>query len=220
MTVGETLSTLWALLVAIFHYNITLTGVAVALALPAGAVLALGRLSRWRAIYWATTAYVNLLRSSPLLMVLFWTYYSAPMLGVRNLSAYHAALVGLTAFEAAYFAELIRAGLQSVPRDQAMAGLATGLSPWHVSLFITLPQAVRRMLPSLLTQSIIAFQDSTLASIIGVRDVVQTATIINARQVRPVWVYSMLAVVYLGLCFALSRSVRRIEHRVAVTLSG
>lgn len=220
MTADEFLTTLWALLLALGRYNVTLTALGIAVALPIGSLLAVGRLSPRRWVYYGTTAYVNLLRSSPLLMVLFWTYYSAPMLVGANVSAFYAALIALSAFEAAYFAEFIRTGLQSIPRDQVLAALATGLRPWQVSAFVVWPQAVRRVMPSLLTQSIIAFQDSTLASIIGVREVVSMATIINARQVRPVWLYSMLAVAYLVLCFGLSRCVRRVERRIAVTLSA
>ena len=153
-------------------------------------------------------------------MVMFWTYYSFPMLvsgGAMNV--FSAALFALTAFEAAYFAEFIRAGIQSIHKDQRSAALATGLRPWQVSMYIIWPQAVHRMIPSLLTQSIIAFQDSTLASIIGLREVAQTTTIINSVQVRPIWVYSMLAALYLILCLTLSRWVRRIERRT-VTLLG
>jgi len=135
------------------------------------------------------------------------------------MNVFSAALFALTAFEAAYFAEFIRAGIQSIHKDQRSAALATGLKPWQVSTYIIWPQAVHRMIPSLLTQSIIAFQDSTLASIIGLREVAQTTTIINSVQVRPIWVYSMLATLYLVLCLTLSRCVRRIERRT-VTLLG
>jgi glutamate/aspartate transport system permease protein len=100
-----------------------------------------------------------------------------------------------------------------VHADQKTAGLATGLKPWQVSFYIVWPQAIRRMLPSLLTQSIIAFQDSTLASIIGVREVVRTTAIINAREVRPIIMYTMLAAIYLILCFLLSRLVKNIDKR-------
>jgi len=208
------------LAVALLRYNLSLTILAILLAFPIASLLALGRLSPYRLICYPIAAYINILRSSPLLMVLFWTYYTFPMLlGGGNVSAFTAALIGLTTFEAAYFAEFIRAGLQSIGRDQQRAALATGLKPWQVSLYITWPQAVRRMLPSLLTQSIIAFQDSTLASVIGLREVVQTTTIVNAREVRPIWLYSMLAVFYLCLCFSLSRLVRRVERRTADLLS-
>jgi glutamate/aspartate transport system permease protein len=221
MTLDQFFSDLSLLALALLRYNVSLTVLAILFAFPTASLLALGRLSRHRIVSYPTTAYINILRSSPLLMVLFWTYYTFPMLlSGGNVNVFTAALIGLTAFEAAYFAEFIRAGLQSISKDQQKAALATGLQPWQVSLYIIWPQAVRRMLPSLLTQSIIAFQDSTLASIIGLREVVQMTTIINAREVRPIWIYSMLAVTYLCLCFALSRCVRRLEGRTAEVLSA
>lgn len=146
-------------------------------------------------------------------MVMFWVYYTFPMLIKGNLDAYYSALIALTAFEAAYFAEFLRTGLQSVRKDQRLVALSTGLKPTQVSFYIVWPQAVRRMIPSLLTQTIIAFQDSTLASVIGVREMVRMTAIINARQVRPIWLYTMLAVIYLVLCIALSFLVRKIEKK-------
>lgn len=221
MTLDQFLENLWLIAVALFRYNVTLTLLAVLCAFPIASLLALGRLSAYRVIAYPTAAYINILRSSPLLMVLFWTYYTFPMLvGGGNVNVFTAAWIGLTAFEAAYFAEFLRSGLQSIGRDQRQAALATGLRPWQVSLFIIWPQAIRRMLPSLLTQTIIAFQDSTLASVIGLREVVQTTTIVNAREVRPIWLYSMLAVFYLCLCVSLSRLVRRIERRTADRLTA
>jgi len=202
------------LIQALFIYNVTLTSLAILMALPIASLLAVGRLSRFRVIYYPVTAYINILRSSPLLMVMFWTYYTAPMLLGATVNVFYAALIGLTAFEAAYFAEFIRTGLQSIRVEQRSAGSATGMKPWQVTLFIVWPQAVWRMIPSLLTQSIIAFQDSTLASVIGLREVVRTTSIINAREVKPILLYSMLAITYLALCFLLSRVMRRIEGRI------
>jgi len=221
MTVEQFFENLWLLILALFRYNVTLTVLAVLIAFPIASLFAVARLSPYRAIAYPAAAYINVLRSSPLLMVLFWTYYTFPMLiGGGNVNVYTAALVGLTAFETAYFAEYIRTGLQSIGRDQQQAALATGLRPWQVFLYITWPQAVRRMLPSLLTQTIIAFQDSTIACVIGLREVAQTTTIVNAREVRPIWLYSMLAILYLCICFSLSRLVRRIERRTAGRLGG
>jgi His/Glu/Gln/Arg/opine family amino acid ABC transporter permease subunit len=220
MTVPQFLENLFSLILALLRYNVALTGLAILLAFPIASLLALGRLSRYRVIRYPIAAYINLLRSSPLLMVMFWTYYTFPMLvGGTNLNVFYAALLALTAFEAAYFAEFIRSGIQSIHRDQRLAALATGLKPRQVSLFVIWPQAVHRMIPSLLTQSIIAFQDSTLASIIGLREVAQTTTIINSVQVKPIWMYSILAGLYLVLCLTLSQVVRRIERRTATLLA-
>lgn len=216
MTLSQFLGDLASLILALLRYNLALTVLAIVVAFPVASLLALGRLSRYHLLSYPIAGYINVLRSSPLLMVMFWTYYTFPMLvGGANLSVFYAALFALTAFEAAYFAEFIRAGIQSIHRDQRLAALATGLKPWQVSLYVIWPQAIHRMIPSLLTQSIIAFQDSTLASIIGLREVAQTTTIINSVQVKPIWVYSILAVLYLVSCFTFSRCVRRIERRTA-----
>jgi len=216
MSLAQFLGDLGSLILALLRYNVVLTLLAILVAFPVASLLALGNLSPHRLVRYPITAYINLLRSSPLLMVMFWTYYSFPMLvGGANINVFFAALLALTAFEAAYFAEFIRAGIQSIHRDQRSAALATGLRPWQVSLYVIWPQAIHRMIPSLLTQSIIAFQDSTLASLIGLREVAQTTTIINSMQVKPIWVYSILAGLYLVLCLTLSQCVRRIERRTA-----
>jgi glutamate/aspartate transport system permease protein len=135
------------------------------------------------------------------------------MLTGREINVFYAALAALAAFEVAYFAEFIRSGLQSISIIQRSAGLATGLSPWQVTRFIILPQALRKMVPSLLTQSIIAFQDSTLASVIGVREIFQTTKIINSREMQPILLYSVLAISYFIMCYLLSRLVLEIERR-------
>jgi His/Glu/Gln/Arg/opine family amino acid ABC transporter permease subunit len=218
MSLPQFLNDLGGLILALLRYNVVLTVLAILIAFPIASLLAVGRLSRHRFVRYPVTAYINVLRSSPLLMVMFWTYYSAPMLLGANLNVFYAALFALTAFEAAYFAEFIRAGIQSIHKDQRSAALATGLRPWQVSFYVTWPQAIHRMMPSLLTQSIIAFQDSTLASLIGLREVAQTTTIINSMQVKPIWVYSILAGLYLVLCVALSQCVRQFERRTAKLL--
>jgi len=215
---GDFAFNLGKLVTALLRYNFLMTVIAIGLAMPFGCILALGRMARPRAIYLAASFYVNVLRSSPFLMVLFWVYYTIPMIMGRRVNAFTAAYISLAAFEAAYFTEIIRAGFQSISKDQRAAGLACGLKSWQVARYIVIPQALRRMLPSLLTQSIIAFQDSTIASIIGVREVIATATIINALRVRPIEVYSIVAAMYLVICFTVSQLVRRLEQRTRARL--
>jgi glutamate/aspartate transport system permease protein len=207
-------------LVALIEYNMRMTASAIALALPVSCLFAVWRLSSFPLIYYPVAAYVNVLRSSPLIMILFWAYYTGPMLTGRPTSAYTAALVALAAFEVAYFTEVVRTGIQSISVGQRHAGLASGLTPAQVTAFIVLPQALYRMAPSLLTQSIIAFQDSTIASVIGVSEALQSATIINAREQRPIELYTGLAVVYFLVCYGLSRWVRRLEARVSRRIAG
>ncbi len=209
-----------ALLLALIDYNLRMTLAAIAVALPIACLFAAGRLSRSPLIYYPVTAYVNVLRSSPLLMIMFWAYYTGPMITGHANSAYGAALTALAAFEVAYFTEIVRAGLQSIPLSQRRAGLSTGLTQSQVFRLVLLPQALGRMMPSLLTQTIIAFQDSTIASIIGVSEVFHSANIINAREQRPIELYTGLAVMYFVICLALSRAVRALEARTARRIAG
>jgi glutamate/aspartate transport system permease protein len=209
-----------ALLGALAWYNLCLTVSAIAIALPIACLFAVGRLSRHPLVYYPVTAYVNVLRSSPLLMIMFWAYYTGPMITGAPSSAYTAALIALAAFEVAYFTELVRAGLQSIAAGQRDAALAVGLRPGQAMRLVILPQALRRMLPSLLSQSIIAFQDSTIASVIGVTDIFATANIISAREQRPIELYTALAAVFFVLCYVLSKLVRMLEARVNARTAG
>jgi glutamate/aspartate transport system permease protein len=202
-----------ALLRALVFINCVLTLTAIAIALPLACLVAAGRLSRRRAIGAPTTAYVNVLRSSPLVMIMFWAYTIGPMVTGHPNSAYVSALLALAAFEVAYFAEIVRAGLQSVAIGQRNAALASGLTVAQTLLLVLLPQALRRMIPSLLTQSLIAFQDSTIASIISVPDVMQTTNVINARDQDPVALYAMLAAMFFVICYGVSHAIRRLEGR-------
>jgi His/Glu/Gln/Arg/opine family amino acid ABC transporter permease subunit len=202
-----------ALVLALLDCNLRMTVTAIAVALPLSCLFAVGRLSRSPLIHAPTTAYVNVLRSSPLLMIMFWAYYTGPMITGHPNSAYQAALVALTAFEVAYFTEIVRTGLQSISAGQRRAGLATGLPPWQVVRLVILPQALRRMAPSLLTQSLVAFQDSTIASVIGVSDAFQTTNVINAREQSPIELYTELAILYFVICILLSQGIRWLETR-------
>jgi His/Glu/Gln/Arg/opine family amino acid ABC transporter permease subunit len=214
------LNDLAALLGALVVFNVCLTASAIAIALPIACLFAVGRLSRHPFVYYSVTAYVNVLRSSPLLMIMFWAYYTGPMITGTPTSAYTAALIALAAFEVAYFTELVRAGLQSISSGQRDAALATGLKPSQAMRLVILPQALRRMLPSLLSQSIIAFQDSTIASVIGVSDVFAMTNIISAREQRPIELYTALAAIFFVLCYGLSRLVRALEARVNARTAG
>jgi glutamate/aspartate transport system permease protein len=218
--VSAFLSTLGTLLRALLVYNVRMTVVAIALALPIACLFATARLSRYRLIHAPATAYVNVLRSSPLVMIMFWVYTVGPMVTGRPNSAYVSAQFALAAFEVAYFTEIIRAGLQSIAIGQRNAGLATGLTQGQVVRRVILPQALRRMTPSLLTQSLIAFQDSTISSVISVPDVMQTTNVVNAREQDPITLYATLAVLFFVICYALSLVIGRMElsvrHRMGV----
>ncbi len=201
-------------------FNLCLTVSAIVIALPIACLFAVGRLSRRPLVYYPVTAYVNVLRSSPLLMIMFWAYYTGPMITGAPTSAYTAALIALAAFEVAYFTELVRAGLQSISAGQRDAALAVGLRSSQAMRLVILPQALRRMLPSLLSQSIIAFQDSTIASVIGVTDIFAMTNIISAREQRPIELYTAIAVIFFVLCYGLSKLVRTLEARVNRRTAG
>ncbi|HET7889562.1 MAG TPA: amino acid ABC transporter permease [Bradyrhizobium sp.] len=205
-----------AMLLALLRYNVTLTLLAVAIALPVSCACAFARLSRVGWVALSMRIYVNTLRSMPLVMVMFWIYMIVPMISGRALSAYLAALIALTCFEVAYFTEIVRAGVQSISSNQFAAAVATGLSRFQAARYVVIPQALRRMLPALLTQSLIAFQDSTISSIIGVPEMLQEATIINAREQSPVYYYALLALTFLVICYGTSIAVRRLETRLRV----
>jgi glutamate/aspartate transport system permease protein len=202
-----------ALLSALVVYNLRMTLIAIAIALPVACLFAAGRLSPARFVHYPVTIYVNLLRSLPLIMIMFWIYTVGPMITGRPNSAYVSALFALAAFEVAYFTEIVRAGLQSVSLGQRNAGLASGLTPAQVMRLIILPQAVRRMAPSLLTQGLIAFQDSTIASIISVPEILQTTNVINAREQDPILLYSALAATFFVICWLTSLGARQMERR-------
>jgi glutamate/aspartate transport system permease protein len=205
-----------SMLSALLRYNVTLTLLAVAIALPISCACAFARLSTIRWIALAMRVYVNTLRSMPLVMVMFWVYMIVPMISGHSLSAYWSALIALTCFEVAYFTEIVRAGVQSISSNQFAAGVATGLSRLQAARYIIVPQALQRMLPALLTQSLIAFQDSTISSIIGVPEMLQETTIINAREQAPIYYYALLALTFLVICYGTSRLVRLMESRLRV----
>jgi glutamate/aspartate transport system permease protein len=206
------LSTLGTLLRVLAIYNLRMTLIAIGIALPIACLFAAARLSRRRLIHAPAMIYVNVLRSSPLVMIMFWVYTVGPMVTGQPNSAYLSAQLALAAFEVAYFTEIIRAGLQSVAIGQRNAGLATGLTKGQIMRLIILPQALRRMMPSLLTQGLIAFQDSTIASVISVPEVMQTTTVTNAREQNPITLYVTLSVVFFVICYALSRTINRMER--------
>lgn len=207
------LATIGTLLTALIVYNVRLTVIAIIIALPVACLFAAARLSRFMLIHAPAMAYVNILRSSPLVMIMFWVYTVGPMVTGRPNSANLSAQFALAAFEVAYFTEIIRSGLQSVGVGQRNAGLASGLHQAQVMRLVVLPQALRRMTPSLLTQGLIAFQDSTIASVISVPDVMQTTNVINARQDDPIFLYALLAIIFFLICFGLSRAISRLETK-------
>ena len=179
-----------------------------------GVLVALARLSRLPVLYYPATLYVQVIRGVPLVMVIFWFWFFIPIAFGVPLPQYWVALIAFVVFEAAYLGEIIRAGIQSVPRGQVEAARATGLGYLAVMRHVVLPQALRNMLPSLVTQFIILFKDTSLASIIGYMDLTKAAQTVNQREIRPFELYLFIAVVYWIITYGMSRLSRALESKM------
>ncbi|MEI6029092.1 MAG: amino acid ABC transporter permease [Betaproteobacteria bacterium] len=205
-------------------FSVTLTVIAALGGVVLGTLLALMRLSGNRWVSSAAGAYVNLIRAIPLLLVIFWFFFLVPFLGAWLLGAKEPVKVGafwssvitFTMFEAAYFAEIVRAGIRSVPAGQTQAGLALGLTQRQVMSQIVLPQALRNMLPVLLSQVIVLFQDTSLVYVLSITDFLGAATKIGQRDGRLVEMYLFVAAVYFFICYLLSWQVRKLQVRTAI----
>jgi polar amino acid transport system permease protein len=188
---------------------------AIVLGFLLGIVIGLGRLAKTRAIRLVATMYVEFFRGVPLVMVIFWFWFIIPNLMRISLPEYGIALTAFVVFEAAYLAEIVRAGIQSVARGQVEAANATGLSDRQTMRYIVLPQALRNMIPALVTQFIVLLKDTSLASIIGYIDLTKAAQIVNNREIRPFELYLFIAVIYWSVSYAMSRYAQRLERRLS-----
>ena len=198
------------------------TGGTLRLAIPAivlgfvlGIFIGIARLARAWWISLPATLYVEFFRGVPLVMVIFWIWFIIPQLLRRPIPEYGVALTAFVVFEAAYFGEIVRAGIQSVPHGQVEAATALGLTRAQSMRFVVLPQAIRNMVPSLVTQMIVLFKDTSLASIIGYVDLTKAAQIVNNREIRPFELYLFIAVVYFVFTYSMSRIAARFERRLA-----
>ena len=206
------------------QYTAQLTLVAACGGVVFGTLLAMARLSSFKPLAMSVAGYVNLMRSVPLLLVIFWFYFLAPVLVQTvmgwerppSIGAERSAYFTFIMFEAAYFCEIMRAGIQSIAKGQASAAHALGLNYWQAMRLVILPQAFRNMLPVLLTQTIILFQDVSLVSLLNVTDFVGAAVKVAQRDSRVVEMYSFVAVVYFVLCYMLSTMVRQLQRRIAI----
>jgi glutamate/aspartate transport system permease protein len=177
-----------------------------------GAILAVLRLSSIKPLALFALGYVNFFRSVPLILVIFWFYFLVPLVLGRATGPFISAAVAFTMFETAYYCEIIRAGVQSLPRGQINAGMSSGLSRFQVMRYIVMPQAFRNMTPILLTQSIILFQDTSLVYVVSLRDFMTSASTIANQELRLVEIYLFVALVYFTICFAASRFVNTYSY--------
>jgi glutamate/aspartate transport system permease protein len=199
-----------------FFFSIQLTIVAMIGGVLLGTALALMRLSGKPALVMPAAAYVNTMRSIPLVMVILWFFLLIPLLIGRPMGAEVSAMITFTLFEAAYYSEIMRAGIQSVPKGQVHAGYAVGMTYAQSMQLIVLPQAFRNMLPVLMTQTIILFQDTSLVYAIGAYDLLKGFEIAGKNFNRPVETYLVAAVVYFVICFCLSMVVRQLQKKIAI----
>jgi glutamate/aspartate transport system permease protein len=205
-------------------FTVTLTLLAMTGGIIFGTLLAMMRLSSHRALSLFAGGYVNLMRSVPLVLVIFWFFFLVPYIGAWltgagqpiRVGAWMSSVITFTMFEAAYYCEIMRAGIQSIPRGQVWSGYALGLNYWQTMGRIVLPQAFRNMLPVLLTQTIILFQDTSLVYVISATDFLGAASKIANRDYRLVEMYSFVAVVYFVISYSLSTLVKRLQDRIAI----
>jgi glutamate/aspartate transport system permease protein len=205
-------------------FTVTLTLLAMTGGIIFGTLLAMMRLSSTKAVSVLAGGYVNLMRSIPLLLVIFWFFFLVPYIGAWvigakepiRVGAFWSSVITFTMFEAAYYCEIMRAGIQSIARGQVWSGYALGLNYWQTMARIVLPQAFRNMLPVLLTQTIILFQDTSLVYVISATDFLGAAAKIANRDYRLVEMYTFVALVYFVVSYGLSTLVKRLQERVAV----
>jgi glutamate/aspartate transport system permease protein len=207
-----------------FGFTLKLTAISALGGVVLGTLMALARLSGNKTLSKIVGAYVNTLRSIPLLLVIFWFFFLVPFIAAWasgstrpvEIDALTSCVITFILFEACYFCEIMRAGIQSIPPGQLSAGKALGMGYWTVMGFIIVPQAFRNMLPVLLSQTIVLFQDVSLVSVLSIKDFFGSADFIAKRDGRPHEMYLTVALVYLLACFALSRGVKVLQHRIAI----
>lgn len=205
-------------------FTLKLTALSATGGLILGTLLAMSRLSGIRPLAAVAGLYVNLLRALPLILVIFWFYFLVPYIGAWvtgadrpvSVGGFTSAWITFTLFEAAYFCEIMRAGIQSVPRGQVAAGSALGLTYWQVMGNIVLPQAFRNMTPILLTQTIVLFQDTSLVYVLSLTDFLGAATKVAQRDGRLIEMYLFVAVVYFIISYGASLFVRYLQQRTRI----
>ena len=205
-------------------FTLELTVMAMAGGIIVGTLLALCRLTSFKPVSVVAGGYVNLVRSIPLVLVIFWFYFLVPYIGAWvigakepvKVGAFSSCLITFIMFEACYYCEIMRAGIQSVSRGQVSASYALGLNYWQSMGHVVLPQAFRNMTPVLLTQTVVLFQDVSLVYVLSITDFVGAASKVAQRDGRLVEMYLFVAVIYSLLCYALSNLVAKLQKRIAI----
>ena len=196
--------------------TLTISFLALAISMVLGLLVAVVRLSKNRGISFVGAAYVEIFRDTPVLVQLFWVYYVLPILLDIRISAFNAALIGLTLHSAAFLGEIYRAGIQAVPSGHAEAAKVLGLTPVQTFIRIVMPQAFRTILPPLVNNFVDLIKLSSLASVFAVGEVTRKATELSAATFRPLEIFTFVAVIYFFICWPLSLGMRRLERRLHV----
>src|SRR5210317_496381 len=195
--------------------TLILTLIAIGGGLVLGTLLALARLAPFKPLSFIAGSYVNFFRSMPLILVIFWFYFLVPHIVGRPVGGFYSVLVAFVMFEAAYYCEIMRAGIQSVRKDQIYAGQALGLTYAQNMRYVVLPQAFRNMVPILLTQAIILFQDTSLVYVVGIKDFLVSADLVANRENRILEMFTTVALVYFVICLSGSLLIRRLQRKYA-----
>ncbi len=206
-----------------FVLSLQLFGIALAGGIFFGTVLAMARLSSWKVLSYPATGFVNLIRSIPFIMAIFWFYFLTPMIVGKitgrqgeAVGPFGSAVVAFIMVESAYYSEIVRAGIQSIPRGQPWAAYALGMNYWQSMGHVVLPQAFRNMLPVMLTQAVILFQDTSLVYVVGLKDFLGAASKQGQITGRIVELYVFVAAAFFIVCFLASHLVKRLQARIAV----
>lgn len=185
------------------------------LSLFGGMILGLLCLSKNRLIQYPVTLMINAVRGVPLLMVIFWMYFLLPAL-FGKVAETNTVIMALTIFTSAYMSQIVKAGIEGIPKGQAEAAISTGLKPWQAMLFVVLPQGMRNMIPSFVNQFVSLIKDTSLAFIVGVSELTQVGTQINNRTMAfPTEIFIFIAVIYFMLCYAFTSFSRWLEGSLA-----
>ncbi len=204
----------WVLLLSGFGNTLKLAGLAIGFSFLLGVIAGALRLARSPFLHYPAVLYIEFIRGVPLITVIFWFYFVSPIIAGRPLDNFTSALIAFIVFEGAYLAEIVRAGIQSVPVGQVQAAVSTGLTQGQTIRHVVLPQAIRNMIPALVTRFIVLFMDTSLAYIIGYRELTRVARIIAEREFRAFEVFTFIAVVYFVCTYAMSLVARRLEARM------
>lgn len=196
--------------------TLLLTFLAIVGGLFLGTILALVRVAKIPILAWVAAAYVNFFRSLPLILVIFWLYFLVPLILGRSVGSFYSVLVAFVLFEAAYYSEIVRAGISSVGSGQIAAARAIGLTYPQTMRYVVLPQAFRAMVPVLLTQAIILFQDTSLVYVVGLKDFLVSAELIANRDQRLIEMFIFVAIVYFVICFSGSLLTRHLQKKLKI----